>query len=287
MLSEKKIKAKIFAELHRKKELFILANAWDVASARIFEKAGFKAIGTTSAGIAASRGYRDGQNIPLSEMLGCIEQIISAVNVPVSADIEAGFGESIEEILETVKKVSTLGAIGINIEDGTGQKTNPLTDIATQTKKIQAIRRTISPEDLWINARIDVFYLGLLGMKEALRETIHRAHAYVEAGADSIFIFGVSDKEVISTLTHEIKAPINILAGPKMPSIEELKGLGVARVSLGSAPMRATLGLLEEISTELLTSGTYQSLTGKAVSYPTLQELFAMRRSKMGQMEPS
>lgn len=275
MSLETNTKAKIFADLHKKNELFILANAWDAASARIFEKAGFPAIGTTSAGIAASRGYRDGQNIPLSEMLESIEQIVSAVNIPVSADIEAGFGESPEEIVATIKKVSSLGAVGINIEDGTGNKAHPIAEIATQTKKIRAIRKEPSLKNLWINARIDLFYLGLLGMEEAIQETIHRAQAYLEAGADSIFIFAVNNKDIISTLTHEIKGPLNVLAGPHMPTIKELKELGVVRVSLGSAPMRATLGLLEEISTELLTLGTYHSLTNKAVPYPNLQELFS------------
>ncbi len=273
MLLEKDTKAKIFAGLHYKKEPFILANAWDAASARMFEKAGFSAIGTTSAGIAASRGYRDGQNIPLPEMLDNIEQIISAVDLPVSVDIEAGFGRSEEEIVCTISKVVSLGAVGINLEDGTGNEAAPLTPIDEQKKKIQAIRRKFSSEDLWINARVDVFYLGLLEKEEALNETLKRAHAYLEAGANSIFIV-VSDKDLISTLTREIKAPLNLLATQKLPSIEELKELGVSRVSLGSGPIRATLGLLEEISRELLELGTYRSLTNKAISYSDLQQLY-------------
>jgi 2-methylisocitrate lyase-like PEP mutase family enzyme len=270
MNCERNAKTRIFAELHQRGNPFILPNAWDAASARIFEKNGFSAIGTTSAGIAASRGYRDGENIPRSEMLECLKQIINAVNLPVTADIEAGFGESIEEIIDTINQVISLGAVGINIEDGTGNVASPIVDIEFQSDKIKAIRSHVSDE-LWINARIDVFYLGL---NDAVNESIRRAHAYLEAGASSIFIFGVSDKQIISTLSQEIGGPLNILAGPKIPSINELKELGVARVSLGSGPMRATLGLLEEMSQELLSSGTYQSLTSRAVSFPALQDLY-------------
>lgn len=275
MLLEKNKKAKIFADLHNKKETFILANAWDVASARIFEKAGFSAIGTTSAGIAAAKGYRDGQNMPLEEVLDTVEQILSAVELPVSVDIEAGFGKCNEELVRNIKKVLCLGAVGINFEDGTGCKSFPLTPIKEQMDKIRAIRTEIASEELWINARIDVLYLGLLEKEAALEETLRRAHAYLEAGANSIFVFGgLNDKDSIACLTREIKAPLNLLANPQLPSIEELQKLGVARVSLGSGPMRATLGLLEEISQELLKFGTYQSLTNKAVSYSELQELF-------------
>ena len=268
-----RIKAKAFAELHQQKP-FVLANAWDAASARTFERAGFIAIGTTSAGIAASRGYRDGQNIPLEEMVKTIKEIVDAVNVPVSADMEAGYGQDIGEVTKAIRQVVSLGVVGINIEDSTGDKRAPLVDMTSQIQKIQAIRREFPIEDLWINARIDVFYLGLFEPKEAVEETLRRAHAYIEAGANSIFIFGTADREILAKLAHEIKAPINFLAGPKMPTIEEMKALGIARISLGSGPMRATLGLLEEISQELLGSGTYQKLTEKAMPFTTLQDLF-------------
>lgn len=275
MLQERNKNAKIFADLHSKNETFILANAWDAASARIFEKAGFSAIGTSSAGIAAAKGYRDGQHIPLDEVLDTVRQILSVVELPVSVDIEAGFGKSNEELVNNIRKVVSLGAVGINFEDGTGCKSCPLTPIKEQMDKIRAIRKEIASEDLWINARIDVLYLGLLEKEAALDETIKRAHAYIEAGANSIFVFGgLNDKDSIARLTSEIKAPLNLLANPQLPSIEELQKLGVTRVSLGSGPMRATLGLLKEISQELLQFGTYQSLTHKAVSYPELQQLF-------------
>ncbi|MBX9744824.1 MAG: isocitrate lyase/phosphoenolpyruvate mutase family protein [Chlamydiales bacterium] len=277
MSFEKNPKAKIFSELHYQKKPFILANAWDAASARIFEKAGFSAIGTTSAGIAASRGYRDIQNIPFPEMLDNIEQILSSVTLPVSVDIEAGYSNNIEEIIYNIKKVVSLGAVGINFEDGTGDEASPITPITIQAERIQAIREQLSSDTLWINARVDVFYLGLMEKEKALEETIKRSLAYLEAGANSIFVV-VNDKDLISSLVREIKAPINLVANSQLPSIEELKELGVSRVSLGSGPMRATLGLLEEISQELLQFGTYRSLTKNAVSYSGLQELFIQKR---------
>ncbi len=275
MSLKKNPNAKIFAELHYRKKPFILANAWDAASARIFEQAGFPAIGTTSAGIAASKGYRDGQNIPLEEVLDTVREILSAVKVPVSVDIEAGFGKNNEELIRNVKKVVSLGAVGINIEDGTGCKTSPLTPIDEQSDKIRSIRSAIPSEDLWINARIDVIYLGILEKEAALNETIQRAKAYIKAGANSVFVFGgVNDTDSIFRLIREIEAPLNLLANPALPSIGELEKLGVARVSLGSGPMRATLGLLKEISQELLEFGTYQSLSKNAVPFPALQALF-------------
>lgn len=273
MILEITKKAKIFADLHRKKEPFILANAWDAVSARIFEKMGFSAIGTTSAGIAASRGYRDMQNISFPEMIDNIEQVLSSVTIPVSVDIEAGHGKNTGEIIHNIQKVVSLGAVGINFEDGTGNVASPITPITTQAERIRAIREKIPSEQLWINARVDVFYLGLLEREKALEETIRRAHAYLEAGADSIFVV-VNDKNLISSLTREIQAPINLLANAALPSMEELKELGVARVSLGSGPIRAVLGLLEEISRELLTFGTYRKLSDNAISYSALQELF-------------
>lgn len=270
---EKNKKAKIFADLHYKNEPFILANAWDAASARIFEKAGFSAIGTTSAGIAGSRGYRDIQKIPFSEMVDNVKQILSAVSIPVSVDMEAGYSKNIDEIVTNIKKIVSLGAVGINFEDGTGNEISPITPVAIQAERIRAIRKEISSDSLWINARVDPFFLGTMEKEAALKETIKRAHAYLEAGADSIFVV-VNDKDLISSLVREINAPLNLLANSKLPSIQELKELKIVRVSLGSAPMRATLGLLEDISKELLQFGTYQSLTKKAVSYSDLQELF-------------
>ena len=269
-------KAETFKALHQKQDLFILPNAWDAASARVFEKAGFSAIGTTSAGIAASLGYPDGQQIPVREMMDAIKRIVSAVNLPVTADIEAGYSQEIEKVLEVVREAMAMGVVGLNIEDSTGIKESPILDIPSQVAKIRAIRNMVSSakKTLVINARIDLFYLGLYDTERATQETIERAHAYLQAGADCIFIFGVTDKAVLSRFVKAIPGPVNLLAGPGMPSVSELRLMGVRRLSLGSGAMRATFGTLEQISTELLQEGTYNKLTEKAVPYGELQKFF-------------
>jgi len=155
---EQSLKAKTFHRLHQQSSTFVLPNAWDVISAKMFEECGFKAIGTTSAGIAASLGYLDGQSIPLNKMVETIENIAKSVNVPVSADIEAGYGQTVEEVLETVKAVAAAGAIGINLEDGTGDPNRPIFDISSQEEKIAAIKELSESRNmpLFINARTDL-----------------------------------------------------------------------------------------------------------------------------------
>jgi 2-methylisocitrate lyase-like PEP mutase family enzyme len=209
-------------------------------------------------------------------MMDSIRRIVSAVNLPLTADIEAGYSQNIEKILDVVREVLEIGVVGINIEDSTGIKETPILDIPTQAAKIRAIRNMVATakKTLVINARIDLFYLGIYDIQRASQETIERAHAYLKAGADCIFIFGVTDKELLRKLVNEIPGPVNFLAGAGMPSVAELKLMGVRRLSLGSGPMRAALGTLEQISQELLKDGTYKAMTEKAVPYGELQKFF-------------
>jgi 2-methylisocitrate lyase-like PEP mutase family enzyme len=151
-----------------------------------------------------------------------------------------------------------------------------MVDVASQVAKIQAIRNMVSAagKTLVINARIDLFYLGIYDVPRATQETLERARAYLDAGADCIFIFGLTDKEVLSRLVREIPGPVNLLAGPGMPSVAELKRMGVRRLSLGSGAMRACLGTLQQISAELVNQRTYRMMTEGAVPYGTLQQFF-------------
>jgi 2-methylisocitrate lyase-like PEP mutase family enzyme len=263
-LQEQKSKADAFRALHRGPKALLLPNVWDVASARIVEEAGFGAIATTSAGIAFSLGYPDGQKISREEMLARVGRIARAVKVPVSADAEAGYGDRPEDAGRTASAVIEAGAIGLNLEDGTGDPKHPLVDLSLQLEKIRAVREAALKTGvlLVLNARTDV-YLDQVGPPH-LRyfETINRARAYRDAGADCIFVPGVRDPETIGKLVKDLQCPVNILAGPGSPSIAELEKLGVARVSLGSGPMRATLGLLRRIAQEVKTSGTYSALEG-------------------------
>jgi 2-methylisocitrate lyase-like PEP mutase family enzyme len=263
-IDEQKSKASAFRAMHRGPKALLLPNVWDVASARIIEEAGFGAIATTSAGIAFSLGYPDGQRISREEMLARVARIARAVRVPVTADAEAGYGDRPEDAAQTTREVIEAGAIGMNLEDGTGNPEHPLVDLSLQLEKIRAVREAALKAGvlLVLNARTDV-YLDQVGAPEArYGETIKRSLAYRDAGADCIFVPGVRDADTISKLVREIQAPLNILAGPGSPSVPELEKLGVARVSLGSGPMRATLGLLRRMAQEVKSYGTYGALEG-------------------------
>ncbi len=271
MLTSQKEKAMEFRNMHRSGEILVLANAWDVPSARIFEQAGFSAIGTTSAGIAISLGYPDGQKISRDEMLQVVARIAKSVSIPVTADMEAGYGEEATDVADTAKRAISAGAIGLNIEDSTRRPENPLYDVETQVRKITMIRQAASFLDvpLVINARTDVLVLGHGDNASRLREAIARGKEYRKAGADCVFPLGAVDPKTISEIVTQVGCPINILATKNVPPVAELKRLGVRRVSVGSGPARATLGLVKRIAQELRENGTYGSLLNGA---PTLAE---------------
>ena len=225
-------------------------------------------------GVAASLGYRDCQVIQLSEMIEVITGIINAVKVPVTVDIEAGYGNNLNEIIDSVKKIIATGIVGINIEDSIDL--NPvLIDEMAFCERISAIRALSDSLGfhLVINARTDSFYTSLGSAREKLSESIKRGNKYREAGADCIFVQPVCDKETISTLVREINAPINILSNPGMgaglpPSVRELQDLGVARLSLGSSLMKATLALIKKVADELSEKGTYNILFDSLTPLP-------------------
>jgi 2-methylisocitrate lyase-like PEP mutase family enzyme len=264
-----------FLELHHGPHILVLPNVWDATSARIFAQAGFLAVGTTSAGIAASLGYPDGQRIGLPLMREVVQRITRVVSIPVSADMEAGYGDNYEELSGTAREVIRMGAVGLNLEDSTLNSEKPLLEIGRQVEKIQAVREVANSADipLVINARIDV-YLRLHGEQDELfNQAVLRANAYRKAGADCLFMIGVRDKETITRLVREINGPVSVLAGKSSPTIQELQEIGVARVSLGSGPMRATLTLLKDIARELKETGTY-SFSEDILTHAEMDRLF-------------
>jgi 2-methylisocitrate lyase-like PEP mutase family enzyme len=263
-IEKQKAKAERFRKLHLGPRTLLLPNAWDVASARILEEAGFEAIATSSAGVAFSLGYPDGQRISRPEMLAAVARIARAVKVPVAADLEAGYGDRPEDAARTATGMIAAGAIGMNLEDSRDDAPQPLIDLLLAVEKIRAVREAARAEGVPIvlNARTDV-YLAEVGLPERrYDETVRRLAAYRDAGADCLFAPGVRDKSTIERLVRDLNAPLNILAGPGFPSVPELQKLGVARVSLGSGPMRATLGLLARMAEELRTAGTYEAMSG-------------------------
>ena len=272
--SIQKEKAELFLKFHQDKEILVLLNSWDIGSSKLIEASGYKAVATTSMGIAASLGYPDCQIIKLSEMLEAITGIVNGVQVPVTVDIEAGYGNNLNEIIDSVNKIIATGIVGINIEDSI-DLSPILIDEMEFCERISAIRSLSNSLGfhLVINARTDSFYTSLGTQKEKLSESINRGNKYREAGADCIFIQPVWEKETISTLVKEINAPINILVNPKVGeglplSVSELQDLGVARLSLGSSLMKATLALIKKVADELSEKGTYNILLDTLTPLP-------------------
>jgi len=257
-------KADVLRQLHRGPKILVLPNAWDVASARMIEEAGAAAIATSSAGVAFSLGYPDGEKISREEMLAVVARIAAKVKIPVSADLEAGYGDRPEDAAQTARALMESGAVGLNLEDGTGDRQHPLADLALQLEKIAAVLETARSAGvpLVLNARTDI-YLREVGSPETrFDEALRRLSAFRNAGADCLFIPGVRDLPTIERFVRDLRHPINILAGPGSPAIPDLQRAGVARISVGSAPARAALGLTRRIAEELLTSGTYRTLEG-------------------------
>jgi 2-methylisocitrate lyase-like PEP mutase family enzyme len=270
-------KADELRKLHRGPRILVLANAWDVASARVMEDLGYPAIATTSAGVAASLGYPDGQLISRDEMLDVVERIAKAVRVPVTADIEAGYGLTPADMAETAKAVINAGAVGMNLEDVTGTDESSLVELGLQIKKIQAIREAgaSSGVPLVLNARTDVYLLPIGPAETRFDRTVERLRAYRQAGADCLFAPGVYDAETIAKLVKALGAPLNILMNAAAPSIRELEKMGVARVSAGSGVMRAALGYTRRVGRELMETGTYSSLLEGTVPFPEMMQMMA------------
>jgi 2-methylisocitrate lyase-like PEP mutase family enzyme len=268
--------ARQFLALHDGRKTLMLPNAWDVASARIFEEAGFPAVGTTSAGVANALGYSDGQKISRTEMLTVVRRIVEALSIPVTADMEAGYGTKPEEIAQTAREVIAAGAVGMNLEDAVDDRPDSLADVSLQQEKIRAVVEASARAGvpLVLNARTDVFLAGIGAPETRLARTIERLNAYRDAGAQCLFAPGVKDKETIAQLVKGVRGPLNILGTAGTPPVADLEKLGVARVSVGSGPMRATLGLIARIARQLREEGSFSLMTDGAMTYADANRLF-------------
>ncbi|MGH2387970.1 MAG: isocitrate lyase/PEP mutase family protein [Chloroflexota bacterium] len=271
-----KDRAAYFRRLHHGSSPLVLPNVWDAASARVVAQAGFPAVATTSAGVAAALGYGDGQQISRDMLIEAHARITRVVDCPVTADIEAGYGSTHEEVLQTVKAMIATGVVGINIEDSLIQPGKTLVDIAYQTELIAALRELAASLDVpfVINARVDVFLLAIGEPESRFEHAVRRANAYLEAGADCIYPIGILDRDVIANLVKAINGPINILGGSPEPTLPELARLGVARVSFAGGLMRSVLGHVRTIARELFEHGAYAGMYADALSSAEFRSLF-------------
>jgi len=266
-------KAGLLLALHQGPRILVLANVWDVASARIVEQAGFKAIATSSAAVANSLGHPDGQHISCDEMVAVVKRIAAKVSVPVSADLEAGYGDGADEMAATARALIEAGAVGLNLEDSLEEA--ELVPVERHAAKVRRIRETGEALGVHvvINARTDVYLAQVGEPVSRFEHAVRRLNAYRAAGADSLFVPGVYDAETIEKLARAVNGPLNVLAGPATPPLSELERLGVRRVSFGSWPARAALGLFSRFVHELYEKGTFATLGDWALPYAELNRL--------------
>src|SRR5262245_6264819 len=260
-------KASLLKRLHHGPKILVLANAWDVISARIVEEIGFPAIATTSAGVAATLGYPDGQRVSCEEMLNVVGRIARAVQVPVTADMEAGYGTTPADMAETARALIDAGAVGLNLEDMSGDGPSSQVELGLQLEKISAIREASAGAGvpLVINARTDIYLTPIGPAETRFDRTVERLRAYARAGADCVFAPAVKDPETIEKLVKVVGAPLNILLLPGGPNLNELERLGAARASIGSGLMRTTLGAARSVAKAMFERRDTEAMFAEAV----------------------
>jgi len=256
-------KAATFRSLHNS-GVFVLPNAWDAGSAVMIATTGAQAIATTSAGVSWSLGRPDGQNLTQQEMTSAVGRIAAAVDLPVSADIEGGYGTGPSAVAAAVRAVIDAGGVGVNLEDS-GAPGGGLFDTPAQVTRIAAARAAAAgaglPE-LVINARTDVFLFGIGDPAGRLDDVISRSAVYAEAGADSLFVPGLLDLSTLKALTSKVSLPVNAMAGPGAPDVAALSAAGIRRVSLGQAIAQAAYTVARKAAAEALSEGTYNAVSG-------------------------
>lgn len=256
----------------------VLPNAWDAATARVLETIGFPAIATASASIAFARGFADGERIGRERMLAEITLITSRVSVPVSADIEAGYGPTIADVELTVAGVIAAGAVGINLEDSrSDDATEPLFAVEDAARRVAAARAIAEREGvpLTINARTDPFLLRLGDSDDdRLAIAVERGNAYLAAGADLVFVPGLVDPEMVRRVAAGIAGPISLLAGPGAPPTSDLFAAGAHRISVGPHLMLSTLAHLRRVATDMRSLGTFDSLAVDHFPFSEANTLF-------------
>ncbi|MEU4762423.1 isocitrate lyase/phosphoenolpyruvate mutase family protein [Actinosynnema sp. NPDC023794] len=269
-----KTKADLLRDLHADGVL-VLPNAWDAGSAALIARAGAKAVATSSGGVSWAMGRPDGQGLSRDEMVERVRLIAAAVDVPVTADVEGGYGHAPEDVAATVEAVVGAGAVGVNIEDSKGYGV-PLFSAEEQAARLRAAREAAAraglPE-LVVNVRTDVFLFQVGEAEGRLDDVLARAAVYAEAGADCLFVPGLVDLDVLKAVVAASPLPVNVMAGPGAPTVAQLESVGVRRVSLGTAVAQAAYSLAHRVTEEVLTKGTYTELGG-ALDFGALNGVF-------------
>jgi len=261
MTTERTAAARLFRRLHGE-GLLVLANAWDAGSARLIEGLGAKALATTSAGVAWSHGYADGHHLPVSLLVATVEEIARVVRIPITADVEGGYSSDPAAVGDAVARVIGAGAVGINLEDGTAEP--DLLRAKIEKAKEAGARAGV---DLFVNARTDVYLRELVAPDRRVGETLAREERYRAAGADGIFVPGVTDATEIRTIASAVRLPLNVLARPGLPPAAELEALGVRRLSTGSGVASAVYGRIASVAGAFLEAGASGPLAEGAMPY--------------------
>jgi len=273
-------KAETLHRLHHDGKPLLLVNAWDAASARVLEQAGASVIATTSAGMAWSLGYADGEKLPRNELIAACARICRVVRVPVTVDIERGFGRNTDEVCTLVRALIDLGVVGVNIEDGVAPETRRLLPAQALCEHVGGLRALAAQANvpLFINARTDVYLATHDQPARRFEQAMERARLFASAGADGIFVPGMDQPDEISRFARALEQPLNVYAGyPGVPAIDALAAAGVRRVSLGCGPLQSALGLLGRIAAEVFTLGRYDTMARDMLAASDLNRLFAPR----------
>ncbi len=246
-------------DLYASADPFILANAWNAQSAQIYEQVGYAVVGTSSSAVATAMGYEDGEEISFDSLFEVVSQIKRVVKVPLSVDLERGYADDAQGIADNLARLAELGVAGVNLEDSIGDNELQLDDRDRFGTKLSAIREALDKRgiSIFLNIRTDAF---LVGLPNALEETLSRLTMYEAAGAEGLFVPYLKNPEEIRAVVNESKLPLNLLAMQELPDFPTLKDLGVKRISLGGGMYKAVMNDLRHRASRMLEESSLEEL---------------------------
>ncbi|MGE5269679.1 MAG: isocitrate lyase/PEP mutase family protein [Thiohalocapsa sp.] len=280
--TEQAIKAELFRAMHGGPRLLLLPNAWDAISARVILAAGFGAIATTSGGVAWALGFADGEAAPWPEVVAATARIARAVAAPVTADIEAGYGDTPEAVARSIADIIGAGAVGVNLEDGLRPSEEragpPIRSVEDAAARIAAAREAARAAGvpLVINARTDLYIKNIGDEESRFDEAVARGRAYLAAGADCIYPIALRDPKTIGRLVKALAVPVNIMVRAGLPSVPELEALGVARASTATAMPLLAMGVVRQVAEQLRVTHRFDAVN-PAMTHAEAQQLLAPR----------